>query len=195
MTSNIESTEKEVLKDLWSLILLRGVSLVILGIILLAFPMATLSVMLIVMGAWWLIDGIITIVKSIKGRKQQQAWGWGIFTGILGAIAGIIVLSNPALSAILTTSFLVWFLGVSALIYGISGIVTGIRLRKKIKGEWSMILGGIFSILFGIILMSSPFVSALTIITIMGIVAIVGGITIVVVAFSVKKKTKKEISA
>lgn len=192
MTTKVESTEKQILKELWSLILIRGISLVILGIILLAFPMATLTVMLIFMGAWWIVDGVLTIVKSIKGRKQYQAWGWGIFTGILGAFAGIIVLSNPVLSAILTTSFLMWFLGISAFVYGISGIVTGIRLRKIHKAEWSMIVGGIFSILFGIMLMSSPYMSALSIITFMGIIALIGGITLIVVAFRAKKKTKKE---
>ena len=109
----------------------------------------------------------------------------------MGVIAGIIVLSQPALSAILTTSFLVWFLGIAALIYGINGLITGIRLRKEVKGEWSMILGGIFSIIFGIILMVSPLVSAITIIKIMGIVAIIGGISIILVAFDVRKQAKK----
>ena len=191
MTTKKETIEKKVFTDLWSLVLIRGIGLILLGIILLAFPLETLSVLLIAMGAWWLIDGIVTVVKSIKGRKSQQAWGWGIFTGLLGVIAGIVVLSQPALSAILTTSFLVWFLGISALIYGINGIVTGIRLRKEVKGEWSMILGGIFSIIFGIILMVSPLVSAMTIITIMGIVAIAGGITLTLVAFGIKKKAKE----
>ena len=78
-----------------------------------------------------------------------------IYTGVLGIIAGLVVLSQPVLSTILTTSFLVWFLGIAAIIYGISGLITGIRLRKETKGEWTMILGGIFSIVFGIILITS----------------------------------------
>jgi len=191
MTTINESTDKQILTDLWSLILVRGISLVLLGIVLMAFPIASLTVLIIVMGAWWLIDGIATVFKSIKGRKQQQVWGWGIFTGILGVIAGIIVLSQPALSAILTTSFLVWFLGIAALIYGVIGIVTGVRLRKEIKNEWSMILGGILSIVFGIILIISPLVSAMVIVNIIGIAAIIGGITIIIVAFSVRKLAKK----
>ena len=190
MTEKKETIEKGVLTDVWSLVLIRGISLILLGIVLLAFPLNTLTVLIFVMGAWWLIDGIVTVVKSIKGRKNQQAWGWGIFTGLLGVIAGIIVLSQPALSTILTTAFLVWFLGIAALIYGINGLITGIRLRKEIKGEWSMILGGIFSIIFGIILMVSPLVSAMTIITIMGIVALAGGITLTFVAFGVRKQAK-----
>ncbi len=192
MKEKNESTQNQVLSELWRLILLRGISLLIIGIILLAFPLATLTVVLIIMGAWWLVDGIFTIVKSIKGRKKVKSWGLGIFTGFLGAVAGVIVLSQPALSAILTSSFLVWFLGISAFINGILGIITGLRLRKEIKNEWSMILGGIISIFFGIILLTSPFISALTIIKLIGIVALIGGITLFIISFKVKGSVKKE---
>lgn len=191
MPSEIESAGKQVLKDLWGMVLLRGILMILLGIILLAWPMSSITTMIIFMGAWWLVDGIATVFKSIKGRKEIAGWGWGIFTGILGVIAGIIVLSQPVLSTIITSTFIIWFLGIAAIIYGISAIVTGIRVRKEMKGEWSMILGGLLSIIFGIILLSSPFVSALTIIKIMGVVALIGGITIIIVAFSVRKKAKK----
>lgn len=125
---------------------------------------------------------------SIKGRKEIQAWGWGIFTGILGVLAGIIILAQPAIGLVLTTTFLAWFLAIAALLYGINGIVTGIRLRKEIKGEWSMVIGGILSIIFGIVLMLNPLVSALTLVICIGVVAIIGGIVISVLAFTVRKK-------
>jgi uncharacterized membrane protein HdeD (DUF308 family) len=191
MTANEELIKNGVLKELWGLILLRGISMVILGIILLAFPMASLTVLLALMGAWWIIDGVITVFKSVKGRKYQKAWGWGIFMGVLGIVAGVVVLSKPLASAILTTSFLTWFLGIVALAYGLNGIVTGISLRKEIRGEWSMILGGILSICFGIILMVSPFVSAVIILKTVGIVASVVGIVVIIVAFGVKKRAVK----
>jgi uncharacterized membrane protein HdeD (DUF308 family) len=191
MTANEELIKNGVLKELWGLILLRGISMVILGIILLAFPMASLTVLLALMGAWWIIDGVITVFKSFKGREYQKAWGWGIFMGVLGIVAGVVVLSKPLASAILTTSFLTWFLGIVALAYGLNGIVTGISLRKEIRGEWSMILGGILSICFGIILMVSPFVSAVIILKTVGIVASVVGIVVIIVAFGVKKRAAK----
>lgn len=115
----------------------------------------------------------------------------GIFTGILGVVSGSIVLSHPLFSTVLTTSFLVWFLGIAALVYGINGMVTGIRLRKKNKAEWSMILGGIFSICFGIVLMVSPLISAIAILKILGGVAVAGGITLIAVAFVLRNKVKK----
>jgi uncharacterized membrane protein HdeD (DUF308 family) len=66
--------------------------------------------------------------------------------------------------------------------------VTGIRFRKEISGEWSMILGGILSIIFGIILMVSPYVSALILVKTIGIIALVGGFTLIILAFQFRKK-------
>jgi len=189
MTNADHNKVKEIDSALWKLLMSRGITLIIAGLVLLLFPQATLTVLIIILGIFWLVDGILTTVKSIRGRKIDKAWGWGIFTGVLGIIAGLVVLSHPLTSTILTTSFLIWFLGISAVIYGISGLVTGIRLRKESKGEWSMILGGIISVIFGIILMVSPFVSALVIIKTMGLVALIGGISVCIVAFRIKKKT------
>lgn len=187
---------QEALKKLGStlrkLIMVRGFALLLAGLILLLFPQGTLTVLVIIMGVYWLIDGIATTFKSIKGRKVHAAGGWGIFTGVLGIIAGLVVLSQPVFSAILTTSLLVWFLGIIAIIYGISGLVTGIRLRKQTKGEWTTILGGLISILFGIILITSPFVSVLVIIKSIGVISLIGGIIILVTAFGIKKKAKQE---
>ena len=187
---------QEALKKLGStlrkLIMVRGFALLLAGLILLLFPQGTLTVLVIIMGVYWLIDGIVTTFKSIKGRKVHAAGGWGIFTGVLAIIAGLVVLSQPVFSAILTTSLLVWFLGIIAIIYGISGLVTGIRLRKQTKGEWTTILGGLISILFGIILITSPFVSVLVIIKSIGVISLIGGIIILVTAFGIKKKAKQE---
>ena len=75
-----------------------------------------------------------------------------------------------------------------SLLYGINGIVTGIHLRKKKKGEWSMIIGGVLSIIFGIIIMIYPLVSAIAIVNSMGIIAVIGGIIVIVIAFTLRKK-------
>jgi len=191
MNRNQEALKK-LGSTLWKLIMVRGFALISAGLILLLFPQGTLTVLVIIMGVYWLIDGIVTTFKSIKGRKVHAAGGWGIFTGVLGIIAGLVVLSQPVFSAILTTSLLVWFLGIIAIIYGISGLVTGIRLRKQTKGEWTTILGGLISILFGIILITSPFVSVLVIIKSIGVISLIGGIIILVTAFGIKKKAKQE---
>jgi len=166
---------------------LKGIFLILTGIVLLAFPTATLTTLIFIMGVYWLIDGISTVVASIQRRKFDNSWGWGLFTGILGVLAGVVVLSKPMLSAVLTTSFLMWFLGITAIFYGISSLITGYKLPKSTTKS-SMIWGGVFSILFGIILISSPYMAVITIIYVIGILAIVGGVAILYVGSKVKNK-------
>lgn len=168
----------------------KGIILILTGLVLLLFPTATLTVLIFVLGIYWLIDGITTIIASFQRRNSQNSWGWGLFTGILGVLAALVVLSKPMLSAVLTTSFLMWFLGISAIIYGVSGLITGFQLPKS-TSRTSMIWGGIFSILFGFTLIASPYLSVLTIMYVIGIIAIIGGIAILYVGSKMKDKLNK----
>ncbi len=186
----MEQKEQNLGTALVKFIQFKGIILVLTGIVLLVFPTATLTVLIFVLGIYWLMDGISTIIASFQRRNTQNSWGWGLFTGILGVLAALVVLSKPMLSAVLTTSFLMWFLGISAIIYGVSGLITGFQLPKSIS-RTSMIWGGVFSILFGVVLISSPYLSVLTIMYVIGIIAIIGGIAILYVGSKMKNKLNK----
>lgn len=187
----INDTNKKVAESLWKLIIVRGIILLVIGLILLLFPQATLTTLLFILGIYWLIDGFVTLYNTYKQRNIRKNWWWGLITGGLGVIAGIIVVAKPFSSSVLTTSFLMWFLGVVALINGISNVITGIRIKKYQTGERSMIWGGIFSIVLGIILISSPYTSALVIVKVMGSFAIFAGIITLLLGNRVKKKTQE----
>lgn len=187
--SNQEST-KQFAQGMWKLVMARGVFLIVVGLILLIFPTATLTTLIFVMGVYWLIDGIVTIVHAFKRKKIYANWWWGLVTGGLGIIAGAIVLAKPFSSAVLTTSFLMWFLGLVAVLNGVSGVVTGARLQKAGHSEKSMIWGGIFSVVLGIILISSPYTSALVVIKILGAFAIFAGLITLALANRIKTKSE-----
>lgn len=193
MTISEHENSKRFAMGMWKLILTRGIFLTVIGLILLLFPKGTLTTLIFVMGIYWFIDGIVTIINSIQRRKFYDNWWWGLITGALGVLAGIIVFTKPLSSTILTTSFLMWFLGIVAVINGISSIITGVHLKKYHKSERTMIWGGIFSVIFGIILMSSPFTSALIIIKIIGSFALFAGLITLALAFRIKKKTELSI--
>lgn len=185
----MEQKEKKLGLTLIKFIQFKGFVLLITGVVLLVFPKATLATLLFILGIYWFVDGISTIITAIQVRKTQSSWGWGLFTGILGVVAGAVVLSKPMLSSELTTSFLMWFLGISALFYGVSGFITGYQLPKS-RGKTSMIWGGVFSILFGFILISSPYMSAITIVSAIGVMALIGGVSILIVAYKMKERFK-----
>jgi uncharacterized membrane protein HdeD (DUF308 family) len=181
---------QQFLSGVWWLVLLRGIAVGILGCLLLTRPAITVLVIVQFMGIYWLVDGIFTLARSIRGRKTHKNWGWGIFVGVLGMLAGLVVLSRPLASAILTQLFLVYFLGITAIVSGITSIITGFRLRKEVRGEWSMFFGGLIWAIFGILLLTSPLMSAVVLIWIAGIIAVVGGIIMIIFGFRLRSLAK-----
>lgn len=167
-----------------SFIFLKGILLLVAGLVLVFFPTASLSTLMVVVGVYWLFDGIATIVRAIKGKEKYNSWG--ILSGILGIIAGGLVLSKPYLVAVFTASFFIWIIGISAIIYGLTGFFSGFKLQKGSTSRKSMIFGGAFSVILGIALISSPYFSILTIIYLIGTIAIISGISILLLARSIK---------
>lgn len=191
MSNTEQDVSKQFAAGMWKLIMARAIFLIIVGLILLLFPKGTLATLIFIMGIYWLIDGITTIINALQRKKIYANWWWGLISGGLAVFAACIVLAKPLYSAEITTSFLMWFFGIVAVISGTSGLLTGIKLNKTNQGERSMIWGGIFSIIFGIVLMSSPFTSALVIIKTIGSLAIFAGIITALVANRVKKKAEE----
>jgi uncharacterized membrane protein HdeD (DUF308 family) len=174
---------------LLKLIYFKGFVLLLTGLILVIFPQATLTTLIVIIGIYWFIDGILTIFRAFKDKESYN--GWTLFSGILGVLAGILILAKPYLSTVLSASLIMWFIGISALIYGVSSLFSGIKLPKNTMGKSTMIFGGLFSIIVGVALMSSPYFSALTIINIIGIVAIIGGVSILFLAYSIYKNLRE----
>lgn len=128
MTTEENSLIKKVVSGIWWIILLRGLSALLLGLWLFTNTASAITAIFIFLGIYWLIDGIFTLISAYMGKRENKNWGWGIFSGIISVVAGLLVLSQPLLTAAFTATFLVMLAGILIVISGISSIVTGIRL-------------------------------------------------------------------
>jgi len=183
---------RELLADIWWIILIRGIALLLLGWATLTNPGITAVIVIQFTGAFWLVDGIFTIVKSIRGHKSGTNWGWGVAGGIFSIIAASVIFVYPFFSTLTLTAFIVYLIAFSAVISGTISIVTGIKLRKQIEGELSMILGGIATFGLGVfILLINPLKAIGAFILLMGILAIVFGILLIIQAFKIHSEAKK----
>lgn len=180
---------KQVASGIWWLVLLRGIAAVLLGILLFTNTAATLTVVIIFLGIYWVVDGVFTLMTSFVGKNEHSNWGWGIFVGIISILAGLAVLSQPVLTAMFTASFIVSLVGIMIIISGVSSIVTGFRLRKT-SGEWTMIFGGVLTLILGLLLVMNPLFSALVYVYMVAVFSIIGGIVLITVAFRVKNLKK-----
>jgi uncharacterized membrane protein HdeD (DUF308 family) len=102
---------------------LIGVLSIIVGFALLRTPFQSVEVFIFVLGIFWLVQGVMTFIAAFSVKQGRN---WRIFAGILGVLAGIVILVYPITSA-LTLAFIGGFWLV---ILGVVQIVAGFRLRS-----------------------------------------------------------------
>jgi uncharacterized membrane protein HdeD (DUF308 family) len=162
----------------WWLVLIEGIFAIIIGFLLLSKPGMTTAVLVQVLGIYWFIAGILNIIGIFI---DHTAWGWKLIIGILGIIAGLLIIRHPLWSTLLVPTTIIIVLGIEGLIIGAINIVRAFR-----GGGWGMGILGALSILFGIILLANPKIAALTLPFVLGIFAIVGGILAIIMAFRMR---------
>ena len=162
----------------WWLVLIEGISLVILGLLMLMAPGSTTLILVQFVGIYWLIAGIFKIVSIFL---DSSGWGWKLAGGILGILAGIIVLQHPLWSPFLIGATLILLLGIQGLIFG------GIGIFQAFKGAgWGVGIMGAVSILFGLLFLGNVAGFTLALPWTIGILALIGGIIAIVGAFKIK---------
>ena len=166
----------------WWALALRGVVAIIFAILTFVVPGLTLATLVLLFGVYALIDGIFALISAIRAAHGHSRWTAFLLEGIVGVLAGVVTLSAPAV----TLAFLVYVVAAWAVITGVFEIAAAIRLRRRIAGEWLLILTGIVSVVFGIFIFASPIAGALAITWWIGIYAFVFGVLLLTLAFRLK---------
>lgn len=166
----------------WWALALRGVFAILFGILALIWPGVTLGALVILFGAYALVDGIFALVAAFRAAEAHQRWWPFVWEGLFGIAAGLIAFIYPGITALV----LLYIIAFWAILTGIFEISAAIRLRKEIAGEWALGLGGLASLVFGILLVVYPGAGVLTVIWLIGAYAIAFGVLLLVVAFRLR---------
>ena len=169
----------------WWAVLLRGLAALGFGLITLLAPGISLGALILLFGAYAFADGILAIISVVRQRGKNDRWGLLLLEGIVGIGAALAAAILPGLTAV-TLLFIIagW-----AIVTGVLEISTAIVLRKQITGEWLMVLSGIASVLFGILLFVFPAAGALVVVLWIGAYAVVFGAILVALAFRLRSWT------
>jgi uncharacterized membrane protein HdeD (DUF308 family) len=162
----------------WWVVRIEGIAAIIIGVLLLANPRVTTAVLIQFLGIYWFIVGIIDIVRIFM---DSSMWGWKLFSGIIGILAGIAIIQYPLWATLLVPAVLVWVFGFFGIIIGIIGLIQAFQ-----GAGWGAGILGVLSILFGLLLIFNAFVASLTLPFIFGILGIVGGLAALVMAFRMR---------
>jgi len=168
----------------WWSFLIRGVLATLFGIIAIVVPGLTLEALTLLLAAFLVADGILSFIASFRGRHLGPRWGFLLFEGLVGVALGLFTFVWPGA----TVLAIVLIIGFWALITGIFEILAAVKLRAEIEGEWLLGLGGILSILFSIILFTNPGVGAVALVWIIGVYAVLFGISMIFLGIRLRKR-------
>ncbi len=171
----------------WWLLALRGVLLIIFGIIALINPGVTFAVLLIWFSAYLIIDSVFTLISVFRNWQTQEDKWLMVLEGVLGIILGILIYRSPETYAVFTVLLMAFW----AIFAGVTRIGLAIQLRKEIEGEWWLALSGVLSILFGIIIIGRPAIGISTLIFFIAIFAILIGAALIMLGLRVRKLKDK----
>jgi uncharacterized membrane protein HdeD (DUF308 family) len=170
-------------KKIWIFAIIRGVLAIIFGLIALFSPIATALALAIVIGAYAIVNGVFDIIEAIRHRGSSSMV-LRIGLGVVSILFGILVLVWPGISL----AILVIMVGIWAIIIGILQTVSSVGHRAVPNSGWVWgIIGGALSILFGILVLIWPGTGVVSIIWIIGIWAIVWGITLIVLGVQLRR--------
>ncbi|HEY1251352.1 MAG TPA: DUF308 domain-containing protein [Thermoanaerobaculia bacterium] len=161
----------------WWVVLLRGVLAILFGVMAFSWPGMTLLILVLIWGAYALVDGIFEVIAGVRGK-----WGSLVLLGLLGIAAGIITFFRPGITVI----SLVWVFAFWAIVTGVLQVAAAIRLRKEVQGEWLWVVSGLFTVLLGVLLLLYPGAGALSVTWLIASLAIAWGILLVMLSFKLK---------
>ena len=162
--------------------MIRGIAAIVFGVIAFTHPVMAIATLVLFFGAWVLIDGIFRIFGAIKHRGSDSDWAWQLVIGLIGIIVGLLTFHAPQVTALA----LVIYIAAWALMIGASEIVMAVKLRHEIKGEWLLILMGLASIVFAVLLLWNPVAGAAAVIWLIAWYAVVLGILAIFFGFRLR---------
>ena len=182
LKTNDAATVVHTFKLNWWLLALRGLVAVLFGMLAFMWPGATLITLVWLFGAFALVNGVLSLVLATKAPKGYPKVGSLILGGLLGILAGLLAFVMPDITAL----GLLLLIAAWAIVTGIMELMAAVRLRKIINNEWLLVLAGIASVVFGILLLFQPAAGALVLIWWIGAWALHFGILLMVLAFRMR---------
>lgn len=162
----------------WWVLALRGVTAILFGLCALFWPALTFTVLVLLWGAYSLIDGIMAVIAGVQAR-----WWSVAFLGVIAIAAGLFVLFRPGIAGLV----LIAVVAAWTIVRGILEIAAAIRLRKELAHEWLLIVSGALSIAVGILIVTFPVAGMLSLVWLIAAYALVIGVLLTVLSFRLRR--------
>jgi uncharacterized membrane protein HdeD (DUF308 family) len=170
------------------MLMLRGAIGILFGVLAIAWPGLTLLVLVTLFAVYALLGGVVSIAGAFRIRRVESKWWLPLLLGIVSIVAGIYALLAPAL----TTLVLVLVMGANAIITGALDIALAVRLRKVLRWQWLLVLGGVVSILFGVLVFARPDAGALALVWMVSLYALITGVLLFAQGLRMRREARND---
>ena len=169
----------------WWVYMLQGLLTVLFGVVAIAWPGITLFSFILLFGVFVVVNGFTRVVATFAIRGKLGWWPLLLngISGIVGIAAGIVALAWPGLTGLV----LLFVIGAYALFSGAAAILGTLSSWSDTQGRWLALFRGAVAIAFGILAFVWPGATALTLAWVIGIYAILFGISEITLSCVVKR--------
>jgi len=165
----------------WWALAIRGIIAILLGLLAFAWPGLFAEAVILVFGVYFLVQGLFTLFSAADLRREPHR-GSLVFHGLIGIGAGLVLILFPGVFAVI----IVWVIAFWALVTGVLEIGAALNLPAGGGGKWLFGLSGVFSIVIGIVLVAHPGAGILAVLWLIGIYAVLAGLTMLGLAFRLR---------
>jgi uncharacterized membrane protein HdeD (DUF308 family) len=168
----------------WRGLALRGLAAVVFGALAILWPAITLLVLVLLFGAYALVDGVSALLSLARGQVAPGVPRWMlVMEGVVGIAIGGITFAWPGI----TTLALLLLIAARSFLLGVLEVVASVRLRREITNEWMLALAGALSIVFALAIVIWPIVGALAITWVIGFYAVFWGALLLGVSWKARR--------
>ncbi len=181
----IKAAQEHLMSRPWWEMVLRGLFIMIFGIVAIAWPGISLLTLVLVFGVFILVEGIFQMVGALKMKAEDPKWSLVFLSGLFSLLIGIIAIAWPDITALA----LLWLIGAWAIIIGVTQMVYAAKAHDGDGARRGlMFVGGLIAVAFGLMAFLWPGATALTLLIIIGFFAIFFGIQLMVMGLMSRNK-------
>lgn len=170
------------LKQNWWVVVARGVLAIVFGLYALFVPGLALDTLIMLFGVVILVAGLLAIMAGLRRQANQQVAVLFTVEGIICVAFGLLALVRPIGTAVAS----LYLVSAFAIVSGVVHVVSGLKLRKELPGEWALILSGVLTTVFGVLMGLLPWAGLLSLIWMIGAYSLFFGVLFIVLGFRLR---------
>lgn len=168
----------------WYLHLIIGLIFIGAGIWAFTYPVQSYVALTIVFSISFLISGIMEILFATANRNVMENWGWTLALGVFTTLVGILLIANPAVSAVT----LPLYVGFMLMLHSFWAIGSAFDLKDYGVTGWGFSLFlGILGVVFAFLLIWRPAIGGITLVIWTGMALIANGVFNLFLSNSMRK--------